>query len=52
MPFPSDGAEARIKTALAGRSGEVLRLIVAQPRKGSDNPPSDIVISVSRFERK
>lgn len=30
-PFPSEGADARIKAALAGPSGEVLRVMAAQP---------------------
>jgi hypothetical protein len=38
----------RIRAALAGPNGEVLRLVVAQPRKSPRHPPSGELIAVHR----
>lgn len=48
--YPAPDAPERVKAALAGPSGEVLRLIAAQPYSGT--PRADIAIPVTRPERK
>jgi hypothetical protein len=47
--LPKAEIEQRVRAALAGRSGEVLRLMAIQPKKPSRCPPKDMRLDVVRF---